>query len=325
MLTAIALIALAAPSPAAGPSAGPAQAADVVVTLPASASSRGLEILARDVAAVRGEDPEIVRRVAAASLGYAPAPGYARVLRADLVEASLRRSLPGVDLEVRGAPRCRVTPEVTTVTAQEIAAKASEAMRAALAGVDAEAVPEGGVTDLQVPVGDGELRLVASAGDGPLVPGLRPVEVQVWLGPKLYRTLHVPFRLSVWQRRAVLRRALNVGDALRPDLFEVKRIPVRDSSGLQALEPDMIAGAIAVRPLGEGSFVTEHDVHRRVVIEQGDQITVRVTKGSVAVQDVAIAEGAGRMGERVVVRLRSTGRQLVAVVRGPQLAEVEIQ
>jgi len=322
MLTALALIALGVPSPAA---AAPAPAADVVVTLPASASSRGLEILARDVAVVRGDDVLLVERVSAASLGYAPAPGYARVLRADLVEASLRRSFPGVDLEVRGAARCRVTPEVTTVTAGEISAKASDAMRAALAGVDAKAVPDGGVADLQVPKGDGELRLVASAGAGPLVPGLRQVEVQVWVGPKLYRTLHVPFRLEVWQRRAVLRGAINVGEALRPDMFEIKRIPVRDSSGLHALEPDMVAGAIATRPLGAGSFVTEHDVHRRVVIEQGDQITVRVKKGSVAVQDVAIAEGEGRMGERVVVRLRSTGRQLVAVVRGPQLAEVEIQ
>lgn len=325
MLTAIALIALGVPSPAAGPSVGPVPAADVVVTLPASASSRGLEIFARDIAVVRGDDAALVQRVSAASLGYAPAPGYARVLRADLVEASLRRSLPGVDLEVRGAARCRVTPEVATITAGEISAKAGEAMRAALAGVDAEAVPSGGVTDLQVPVGDGEVRLVAQAGEGHLVPGLRQVEVQVWVGQKLYRTLHVPFQLSVWQRRAVLRRAVNVGEALRADMFEVKRIPVSDSSGLHALEPDVMAGAIAVRPLGAGSFVTEHDVHRRVVIERGDQITVRVKKGSVAVQDIAIAEGEGRMGERVVVRLLSTGRQLVAVVRGPQLAEVEIR
>lgn len=322
MLTAIALITLAAPAPCSAPA--PLEA-DVVVTLPAAASSQGLEIIAQDIAAIRGDDAALVKRVSEASLGYAPAPGYARVLRADLIEASLRRSLPGVDLEVQGAARCRVTPEVTTITGQEIAAKASEAMREALAGLDAEASPEGRATDLQVPKGDGELRLVASAGVGALVPGLRQVEVQVWIGPKLYRTLHVPFRLSVWQRRAVLRSAINVGDALRPDMFEVKRISVRDSSGLHALEPDMVAGAIAVRPIGAGAFVTEHDVHRRVVIEHGDQITVRIKKGTVAVQDVAIAEGAGRMGERVVVRLRSTGRQLVAVVRGPQLAEVEIQ
>ena len=40
---------------------------------------------------------------------------------------------------------------------------------------------------------------------------------------------------------------------------------------------------------------------------------------------VCVVGALGRMGERVRVQVRSTGRELVGVVRGPQLVEVMIR
>lgn len=305
---------------------GPAPAADVTVTLPAAATVGGLEIHVADVATtVTGADAATVAKIKSASLGYAPAPGYSRVLRADLVQASLRSALPGVRIEVDGAPRCRVSPSIVTVTGLEIQAAALAELRGTLVGLDASAKPEGAVTDVMLPGGDVEPRIVVDHTARSVQAGRVTVQAQIWFGDRLYRTVSVPFRVSIWRRQAVLRRAINPGDSLHAGLFEVKRVEVDDARGMQALRMDQLAGAVALKPMAAGTAVNERDVHREVIAHKGDQATVQLVKGAVRLTDVGVILADGRMGERVRVQVRSTGRELIGVVRGPQLVEVMIR
>ncbi|MEM6675321.1 MAG: flagellar basal body P-ring formation chaperone FlgA [Planctomycetota bacterium] len=300
-------------------------AGDVTVELPSNATAVGLEISVAEICEVKGADAETIARVGRASLGYAPAPGYHRTLRAGLVEASLRQSLPGIDITVTGAPRCRVVSATETVGGERIRAEATKAVRASLIGLDAEAKPEGSFPDLEVPHGEGAVEIRVPLDSTRVVPGLRTVPVEVWVGGNLYRTLHTTFRVSVWKRTAVLRRAVHPGEELHPGLFEEKRTPVGDAGGLHALRRDELIGAIALEPLAAGAAVFESDVRREVVVHRGDPVTVRIVRGPVSVTDVGVAAADGRMGERVAVVLRSTGRELVAVVRGRQTLEVKIR
>lgn len=300
-------------------------AGSVSIVLPSEANSKGLEISVAEIATVRGDDAAEVARVQAASLGYAPAPGFHRTLRSDLVLASLRQSLPGIDLRVEGAPRCRVTPTIVEVTGAELRAVAGERIRASLAGLDASAEPEGMVSSLQLPDGEGKPRLVAQPIRGRVTPGIRSIPVEVWIGDKLYRSVSVDFRVALWERRAVLQRAVLAGTPLDRSMFTVERVPVAASADIKTLGLDEIAGAVAIQPLPKGAVVHERDVHREVVLRRGDTVSVRVVKGSVVVTDVGIAKRDARMGERVNVQLRSTGVELVAVARGRRTVEVKIQ
>lgn len=297
----------------------------VTVELPQAATVTGLEISVMEVAKVTGDSDHAVASVRSASLGYAPAPGYHRTLRADLIQASLRQALPGIDVNVTGAPRCRVTPATEVVLGDKLRAEASKALRAALLGLDAEARPEGSFPNIEVPRADEPVSIRVPVQRGKVFPGLRSIPIEVWVGGKLYRTVHGSFRVSIWKRQAVLKRAVNVGEPINASYFEVKRIPVGDAGGLQALGMYELAGAIALKPIPAGSVVTERDVHREVVMRRGDVVSVRIQKGAVTVTDVGMAGGDGRMGERVNVVLRSSGRELVAVVRGPKTLEVKIQ
>ena len=297
----------------------------VSVELPAASTSKGLEISVAEVAKVTGEDAEAVALVEAASLGYAPAPGYHRTLRADLIEASLRQSLPGVDVRVTGAPRCRVTPAIQTVKGVDVQVAAAVKLRESLAGLDAEAKVSGAVPDIHVPTSEAEPRIVVPPLTGSVFPGVRSVPVQVWLDRQLYRTVHVSFQVTIWQRRAVLRRAVSAGEPLHAGLFQVKRVAADGAGGMLALKLEALGGSVALKALPAGTTVSERDVHRQVVVHRGDHVTVRVVKGNVAVSDVGVAKADGRVGERVEVVLKSTGRELSGVVRGPQSIEVKIQ
>ena len=257
--------------------------------------------------------------------GTHPAPGYHRTLRADLVEATLEGAFPGVDIDVTGAKNCRVAPVVEIVAGARLVEVAAGAMRGALRGLDAEAKPEGEVKDFEISKGQAKPRLVPKVTDASILPGLRSVPVEVWVDERLYRTVHVEFRISVWQRRAVLKRAVAPGEALHAGLFENKRVPLTESADLQALGREELGGAVALKALAAGSFVTESDVHREVVLRRGDTVTVRVKKGTVQATDVGVVMEDGRLGDRVRVILQSTAKELYGTVRGKRTVEVTIR
>ena len=126
----------------------------VTVTLPKEARITGTEITVGQVARVTGDDAAEVERVQAASLGYAPAPGYTRVLLAPRIATRLSQELGlelGSGLSVEGADRCVVTPLTHRVTVQELRAKAASALRKLLQGVDAHFEPSGRLVDIEVP------------------------------------------------------------------------------------------------------------------------------------------------------------------------------
>lgn len=297
----------------------------VSIVLPAEASSTGLEISVEEIATVKGDDAAEVERVRAASLGYAPAPGFHRTLRADLLTAALRQSMPDIQVTVEGAPRCRVTCTTTTIPGARITAEASQAVRAALTGMDAEATPVMDLADLVLPKGDEEPRLRAAYSLERVFPGKVQVPVEVWLGGRLYRTVQVQFEVTVWQRQAVLKQAIPAGTNLVPGMFKVVRTQVNTGGGLQHLGLEELAGSVANRAMAAGASVTERDVKRVTLVKRGDLVQVAVRSGGVTVKDVGQAQSNGRMGERVRVQLRSSGIELLAVVRGPKLLEVKIK
>ncbi len=300
-------------------------AGGVSIVLPSEATSSGMEISVSEVARVEGDDAAEVERVRAASLGYAPAPGYHRFLRADLLKASLRQSLPDVEITVTGAPRCRVTSATTTVPGTRVTAEASQALRAALTGMDAEARPTMDLPDLVLPASDDEPRLRTSFRIDRVFPGKVQVPVEVWIGDRLYRTIQVRFEVTVWKRQAVLRQAVPAGTELTPGMFKVIRAQVTSGSGLQSLELDEIPGSVANRAMAAGAALSERDVKRMTLVRRGDLVQVAVKNRGVTVKDVGQAQSNGRMGERVRVQLRSSGVELLAVVRGPKLLEVRIK
>ena len=76
---------------------------NITVTLPAEASVEGSEITLGQIATITGADPEEVARIAAIELGYAPSPGFTRVVQGWKVEAQLETK--GVTVTVGDAAR----------------------------------------------------------------------------------------------------------------------------------------------------------------------------------------------------------------------------
>jgi len=298
--------------------------AGVTVTLPTECKVRGTEIELGELAQVAGLDAELVERLRAFELGYAPAPGFSRLLTAERIRADLARELPGVDVRVIGERACRVWPAVEELTAAELEGAARAELTRLLAGKEATFTLSEPVQPVKVPLGDQGRRLSARTPEGELASGIVAVPVEVLVDGQRYRTVWTSWRLEVWETREVLARPVRAGEELRPELFERARVKRERVVDAKTLVPAQVLGAVAKRDLASGASVTDQDVHRPPAVSLGTTLFLRVKKGSIEARVAAVALETGAVGDRIRLKTVDAGQELVATIVGHDLCELKL-
>ncbi len=294
----------------------------VTVTLAEKAEVRGLEVTLDEIATVSAANSELAAQVAAINLGYAPAPGYHRILRSDLVLFDLRRALPGVQIEVVGAERCRVDIQTDTIDSERLWSLATGQMETFFEGLDASIRRDGELAVVQVPVGSVPTELKAAIVGRMPEAGTKQVAVQLWVDGDLYRTVHVPFMVALREPRWVLKASVPAGQVLDPSLFELRRVEVTSDSASAGLPVEALHGTVAARPIPASSVVTERDIQRPIAVRRGDLVTVTVKARGVQAEALGTAVTDARIGESLRVVLNDTKRELTGRARAGGKIEI---
>jgi len=297
----------------------------VTITLSEKAQVRGLDITVEEIAQIVSDDPAAAARVAATSLGYAPAPGYHRVLRSDLVQFDLRRALPGLEIDVLGAQRCRVDPLTEQLDSERLWSLASAELEELFRGTDAAIRREGELALVEVPLGVGPLDLRASLLERRPDAGPKTVALQLWIDGDLYRTVHLPFMVSLREPRWVLRHNVAEGQVLDPSMFELRRVEVTLESAQGGVPIEALTGTVTTRAIAASAVVTERDIQRPVVVERGDLVTVIIRSGTIEARDLGTAMHEARIGELVRVTLQSTKREVSGRARSGGFVEITLR
>jgi flagella basal body P-ring formation protein FlgA len=297
----------------------------VTVTLSDKVQVRGLDITVEEIAVVKSDDPAAAARVAAASLGYAPAPGYHRVLRADLVQFDLRRALPGIEIDVLGAQRCRVDPMTEQLDTERLWSLASAELEELFRGTDAAIRRDGELALVEVPLGLEPLELKVAPTDRTPSAGPKTVALQLWIDGDLHRTVHVAFSVSLREPRWVLRKSVVAGEVLDPSMFELRRVEVTLETANAGVPVEALAGTVTTRPIAASSIVTERDIQRPVVIERGDLVTVVIRSGSIEARELGSAMHEAKIGEMVRVNLQTTKREVSGRAKAGGFVEIQIR
>lgn len=295
---------------------------DVTVTLSAEGRVRGTKLALGDVAQVAGEDPAEVARVAATELGYAPLPGFSRLLQADKLAQTVQRAA-GVAPRFLGSPWCRVWPETTEVDAERLAGVARAELLRSAEGLDVEAVPRDGLAPVLVPAGVEGVRLEARLALRELRSGPLNVPVNVLVDGERWRTVWTSWELSIFEERTVLARDVRAGELLGPDDFRVERVRV-SAPGADNPARGVLVGSPAARDLKAGSVLSDLDVHRPLAVRRGDTLYLQARKGMVKARVPAVAREDGRVGDRIVVAPLSGGREMSALIVSRELVEIDL-
>ena len=298
-------------------------AAGVTVELPMEAHVRGLDLTLGDVATITGDDPAEVDAISGVYLGYAPAPGYSRLLRANQIDSILRRA-SNVRYSLGGNAAVRVWPEVETLAGDALRQEARAALDPLLVDKDVQIEAAGDLIGIEVPHGEEAAQLQARPPMGEIVSGRLSVPVDVLVDGAVYRTVWTTWELEVWESLPVLRRDVASGERLSPSLFEVRRVRRGSAGRGKALTEAMVVGALAARNLSEGSIVTDVDVHRPTVVTLGDAIYLEVRRGSVVARVQAVAQESGSIGDRIRVLAGAQRVPLSGLIRSAELIVLDM-
>jgi len=293
----------------------------VRVELPVEARVRGAELTLGSIAAVSGDDAAAVERVRAVRLGYAPAPGYSRLIHAARLIQEAAAQVPDLTLELAGASACRVWPQTELVRGIEIEAAARAELAVQLGSSDARVEPLQPALDMQVPGGAQPPQVRAQLAPGAVQPGQVSVNVQVLVDGAVWRSVLTAWRVELYELRPVLVRAAAAGEVLRADMLERRRVPV---SGAPALDIDQLVGSSLAHAVEEGRALTAEDVVRDVLVAAGATLYLEVRKGAVSARVAVSAEEAGARGDNIRVRLLQGERRLRATVVSRDLVTIRL-
>jgi flagella basal body P-ring formation protein FlgA len=300
----------------------------VTVTLPATAEARGTELSLGAVCQVAGDDPAEVARVAALSLGYAPAPGYTRLFEAWRLRQMIQRAAPDVALRLGGAAACRVSPATEVVTGVAVEAAARSELERGLASLDAQARLLAPVADLRIPAGGAPAELVSVLDPQQTLAGNVSVPVRVVVDGDVYRTIWTLWSVELWADYTVLARPASAGTAIRAEMLESRRLQLAPGAlrpGAQVLGQALLVGAVAARDLEAGRPLTDLDVLRPKLVKTGEMTFLEVKKGSIQARVAAVAEQDGALGDRIEVTLQGSGRLMQASVVSRDLVLIDLE
>jgi flagella basal body P-ring formation protein FlgA len=264
----------------------------------------GDRILARDLAAAM---PAFALWPPETELGYAPAPGLRRVLRA----AELRRvaSRQGLD----GGPMADVCVERPT------APLAPEALRAALALAAGD--PDARIEILDwsryaVPRGPIEFPRTAAVaeGNGPQAPVLWKGFVKY--GERGRFSIWVRARIEVRMTQVSARTDLAIGRPVQESQVQLERVNLSPFGAQPARSLAEVVGRVPRRPIPAGTPILPGQLEIPMEIHSGDAVTVRVTSGRAGLKLEGVAGGEGRRGDLIPVKNPATGKTFRARVEG---------
>lgn len=296
----------------------------VTVTVPVEAKIKGTEIELGEVAQVTGLDGELVSKVRAFELGYAPAPGFSRLLTAERIRADLARALPGVEVRVAGERACRVWPTVEEIPAKEIEDAARAQLELAFGGMEATFTLKEPIGEIKLPVGDRTRAILGRKHSGELRSGIVGVPVELMVDGIRYRTVWTSWRVEVWETRDVLKRPVRAGEELAPEHFETRRMKLEGQSELPRVEPGQAVGAVAKHDLEAGTTVSSFDLHRPAAVTKGTTLYLRVKKGAIEARVAAVALDTGAVGQKIQVQAVESRQVLTATVTGRDACEIKL-
>lgn len=294
------------------------------VELKPEAQAHGTEVVLSEVAAVRGDDAELVARASALSIGYTPSPGFSRRLDRWALQRELAQALPSVDVAFAGAEACRILPATRTVTSTELVAAARARLVEAFSAGDVTCEEQPGTGDAVVPAGHEGYELRARLDPGAPSSGLVSVPVEVLVDGELYRTIYTSWKVEAWREAPVLVRDVGAGERMTIADFQRRRVRIGVATEQAFLTEAAADGAIAVRGLPAGSVVRQLDVRRPLLVRRGDTVQLQVKKGNIRATSTAVAADDGYLGDKIRV-VTPSQRELRAVILGRELVGLELQ
>ncbi|WP_181459058.1 flagella basal body P-ring formation protein FlgA [Herbaspirillum rubrisubalbicans] len=323
---------------------GEAQLSAVQIELHGNVTVRHQQVTLADVGHVSTADKQLKSRLDSLVIGLVPRNGEPVHLEQDALARWVRRrvDMDGVALKWSGAPGIDVQLAVETLSGDDIAQRAKQALTALFLqkGLRAEVAISQPPQNIKLPGGELSYK-VRPFPEASLTAKHQTVWVDIWVDGSFFRTVPVAVDVSVFAPAYVLTRNVAPGQPLDPDAVTVREVewsgqvsrplavigaqerrhpnpPVATSSGAG----NLISTLRVRRPLQAGDTLTRASVENAPLVQQGSSAILKTTQGGIELESRVDVLQDGLEGQDVQVRLPNASGAISARVAGPGVVEL---
>lgn len=153
-----------------------------------------------------------------------------------------------------------------------------------------------------------------------LQPGRNGLEVSC---RKPYWKQHLAVQLHVYREVAVLAQAAAADSALKEDDLSYIRQDTGELNKGYFTREDALTGQLLRRSQRAGTVLTPDMIEAPMVIERGDEVTIRVEKPGIRIESKGTAMEPARAGERLRVRNNQSQKVITATAVSAGLVQVK--
>lgn len=289
----------------------------LTVSLREEVAVRSNIITLKDIADLRGLDPDRLRGAEDVALGPAPEFGSGTVLTRGQIEERIQTKLgshtgivfegpPAVQVQAQGKPvdPNEIVVELKSYFSKTTPWKASE--------IEIHSI--GNIKGIELPSDDAELRLASN----PTIVGRRKIlaPIEVIRAGKSLHSFWVTAELTVHATILVASQKIPLEKIISADDIVEKVADIPDLRAVYARRPEDILGKASRRNFSPGDPLTSEAFSDPFLVHHGETVRLRLERNGILLTSLARAEQDGRLGQVIVVRNLEFSSTLKAQVTG---------
>ena len=166
--------------------------------------------------------------------------------------------------------------------------------------------------------------LIESSQSSPRL-GFQTLWLMVFEKQYLVERLPITVDVSIYLDVTVTAKKLKRGEIITPEKLVKKRQKIsRDYENL-IRDPELVVGLMTNRVVQEGATLRKSMLREIPDIKKGDEVKVQLVSGDLEVTVDGKVKDDGKIGDKVRVICKTTGKQVSGIIRSPQLVVVQLK
>jgi flagella basal body P-ring formation protein FlgA len=284
----------------------------VILNFPDSSTVNDSLIFISDIAHVRSESPDIVKKLASLIAGTAAPPGFSRIINIDdMIMYRLKPQFPAITFSVQGTKRVSVRTSCKTLTIKEIEPEIEKYLDSSLSWKANEWAFEIENRDLLWRGYDKPYTISINGLNSGYMKGTTVLSCIIRQGTKS-TVIRVICHLKVTTGICVAKGDIQRGTVLTAGDIEIMTKNITSlASGLFTKIEDLI-GSKTVVTLNAGTVIQKRMICRVPDVTNGDNIQIIFNKGRIRCSVTGTARESGSTGDKIWVQNSET-KQLLRV------------
>ena len=268
------------------------------------------------------EKSQLTEALATLTVGQAPPPGEAVVLRAQAIRQALLagRAVPE-DIAWSGSPAITVKRQAATIGQDEILAAIADYIREQrrnLPEAEVKFIPVALPLPFHLPTGDLAIEVIPS---NPGILGSSRFSLIFRVDGQVVKNMSVRGKVEAIADIVVAGQALPKGSILRPEMLALAPADISELAAPQ-FDPNDLLGMKLTRNLRAGSPVLAGMVESLPVVRRGEKVKMVLTSGALHLTATGLAHSDGRIDEMIRVQNLSSNKLIYCRVAAPGIVEV---